>query len=387
MSLALTSNPDLSCNLPTAVRHAAVKDFQEQLSGVWNAHQEIAFQTARAQPKSSSLVPESRTAFLQQFSIEVQSQIAKIYQLPESQAAREWHESLDGDLELYDLTVRHVNDRLTEWLLQSPDIHAIPLAEVLSLIQSIQTHNAITQYPGETPTNTLQPENIFRQEGEDVWQGGSEMHLPYVHGEFVADALENLLATLEEEFKNLPPEQATAKAKKCFNLAILIHPQKDFNKRTFRHFFTHLVDRATSHTASIAHTDFIPSFETVREDLYIHYFPELAQDRALRYTFIKTFHPKTFNHNGNPAHDFEMMIAASNLGGYSYLPPPEDKWEFRPAEGVVMGDVEYFLLLHNRPSSSSTRFERDDLFARLKKLESLELESEYHQVLSKIAQH
>ena len=214
-----------------------IKDLQAILSAHWSASQEIAFQqtTSRdspsSQPLSLAAIPPARTAFLSCFSTGVQQQIARIFAITDAEAAADWTESLKGDQDLYEFTVRYVNDLLVEWLLKSPDIDEASIREVLAMIVDIQSHNAITKYPGEVPIHTLQPGEIFRAKDENVWAGNSEVILPFVSGEFVSPAMDGLLTKIEAEFKDLSVEQAITKACVYFSLMIVIHPQKDLPVR------------------------------------------------------------------------------------------------------------------------------------------------------------
>lgn len=380
----------------TAIRYTKVKAIQAGLSSLWSAPQEIEFQQAAAsspQPLTLAAIPPARTAFLSHFSTGVQQQIARIFAIPQDEAVADWTESLKGDLDLYEFTVRYVNDLLIDWLLQSPDIDEASVREVLAMIVDIQSHNAITKYPGEAPIHTLRPGEIFRANGEDVWAGNSEVVLPFVSGEFVSPAMDALLTKIETEFKDLSLEQAITKACVYFSMMIVIHPQKDFNKRTYRRFFNYLIARSTrnaaSHTSSKQSTktpfdsldshftdkNLIPARHEIREELFLHYFPELAGSRALLSAFIKYFFPKIFSHSVNPAEQVEAIMISADIGQISLGGEVSADWHFEPPAGVTESEVDYFLLIH----PEAKIFDRADLYARLKTLEGVDSQNHYHE--------
>lgn len=374
-ALALSELPQQSENL-WADRALLGTLAQDYLSSQWGTKDEVNFRRTQLPEEEH----ERRRSFVDQFGEQLRLKIQKVFRLSPVNADYEYKDSMStGDHLLYDFTVAHINDALIFWILKSPDAHAQPLGNVVSRIRAIQCHNSLTQHPGDKPLNTLSQDDLLREEGDEVWSSGRAMVLPYLQGKFAQPAFDNLLVKLEQEFQRLPPEEAIRKAKIYFNLAMIIHPQKDFNKRTFRHFFRHLASRSTDKEVTINDEEFVPSFEEIREALFVHYFPELADDRCLRWSFIKTFHRDLFDHSVNPAEEFEALMASSNLGhGASrFFSKPKDEWEFRYAKGVTKGAVEYFILLHDH----SHIFQVDNLFERLQRIQSLNMLAEYHQTL------
>lgn len=272
---------------------------------------------------------------------------------------------------------RDENDQLTDRALESALPADLPLVDALAMVTAIQTRHALTRTTTDPNKFEAVDGNLFRHDGEDVYHPG-EMYLPLVEGQHVSEGLKLLINELDAEFQSSDLEAAIIKACMYLNLAMLLHPQKDFNSRVLQSFFDYLLARTQPDKKSIrvfrnAHADFKSRYlfqarEEIGAAIFAKHFPELAKN-PLFARFIKILLRKLFTHTRNMGEVLaELPVGESDIDGLF-----RNSWSVYEAEGVEKKNAEEALAAMEATGTVDV----DDIFTKLKALEKFDSQAGY----------